>query len=250
MLNRRDLMVYIGASIPASAFAQDLDWSKVVEDQQGDDVLPLETIAFDAQQVQRLMAGRASYRPRLSSFPQKCLAAATSMVGWSRATTPEKVASILDVYGLPFRDGNGKFVPFCAAGISYAVATAYLTDEQKPTTIAEYKNILQEIDHYHFYPSPSVWDMYYVARGKRRWLDAHPGTVIPKPGWLVIYDWKKKGGADHVGIVQSATGSVLTTIEFNTSQDNNSNGGRVSIRHRAYNGTVKGFIRTDLSTPI
>ncbi|MEI9994722.1 MAG: CHAP domain-containing protein [Rhizomicrobium sp.] len=83
-----------------------------------------------------------------------------------------------------------------------------------------------------------------MAKGKRRWLDAKPQATIPKPGWLVIYNFGK--GADHVGIVESATGASLSTIEFNTTTGHGSqrDGGKVARRTRRYDKTVKGFINT------
>jgi hypothetical protein len=90
--------------------------------------------------------------------------------------------------------------------------------------------------------------MKYVALGKRRWvarLDAN-ASLAPRPGWLVVYNWNGDGKSDHVGLVERIAGTTLHTIEFNTSAKNDSNGGTVARRERAFDKTVEGFIRPEL----
>lgn len=49
-------------------------------------------------------------------------------------------------------------------------------------------------------------------------------SVIPKPGWIIMYDWQdngvgdNKGWADHIGIVEKVSGGVITIIEGNMSE--------------------------------
>lgn len=56
-----------------------------------------------------------------------------------------------------------------------------------------------------------------------------------KPGDVVIFDWNLDGRTDHTGIIEAvpADGKTLTTLEGNTSMDNNSNGGAVMRRQRS-----------------
>ena len=252
MVGRRELFAAAlgGAFIPSALRAS--DWGMFTEQQQGDPNIEVETIKLDAANIQQLIKTLATYRPRIpnAQFMASLDSAAKPMIGWSRATTPEKIADILGVFGLNFKEG-GTFVPFCAAGVSYLVACAYLDFWKTPATTTTVRNAMEEIDRYHFYPSPSVLDMYYVARGKHRWVDAKPKSVVPKPGWLVIYDWSGRGsGANHVGLVTGADGGTLQTIEFNTSKQNQRDGGQVARRTRIYNNTVRGFVRTDIATLI
>lgn len=254
-MNRRQALVAFAAStafLPCNdAFAS--DWGEFAEQQRGDPILPEETIRLDAEKIQTRLTGLASYRARLANatLANSLISAAQPMIGWSRAKTPDQIAEILDVYDLPFKNKDGAFVPFCAAGVSYLVATAYLKSWGVPLTTNSVRGALLEIDHYHFFPSPSVMDMYYVARGKRRWIDANPGKVTPKAGWLVIYDWSgKQRGADHVGLVTGFDAEGIHTIEFNTSRQNQRDGGQVANRIRKYDKFVRGFVRTELQTPI
>jgi cell wall-associated NlpC family hydrolase len=62
-----------------------------------------------------------------------------------------------------------------------------------------------------------------------------------RPGDLVTFDWAHDGVGNHIGLVQAWP----STIEGNTSEGNNSNGGEVMrrLRNRA---DVLVFIRLDL----
>lgn len=63
-----------------------------------------------------------------------------------------------------------------------------------------------------------------------------------RPGDIVFMDWDHSGDCDHVGIVESAGSSQVTTIEGNTSADNSgsqSNGDGVYRRHRSYSQIAK-----------
>lgn len=63
----------------------------------------------------------------------------------------------------------------------------------------------------------------------------------PRVGSVVFFDWRGDGVADHVGIVEAINrDGSLTTIEGNTSSNNNSNGGEVQRRVRLL-GSILGF---------
>lgn len=83
---------------------------------------------------------------------------------------------------------------------------------------------------------------YYKEKGKL--------TSDPQPGDIVIYDWEGNGHADHIGIFIRWTDSNKTTIEAwegNTSNANNSDGGRVMKRTRSRN-LIKSFINPGVYT--
>ena len=63
-----------------------------------------------------------------------------------------------------------------------------------------------------------------------------------RPGDIVFFDWDHSGDCDHVGIVESAGSSQVTTIEGNTSSGNSgsqSNGDGVYRRYRSYSQIAK-----------
>ena len=46
------------------------------------------------------------------------------------------------------------------------------------------------------------------------------GTVVPKPGWIIVYNWDdatqpNDGYSDHIGIVEKVEGKQITVIEGN-----------------------------------
>ena len=50
-------------------------------------------------------------------------------------------------------------------------------------------------------------------RDKHRWAN---GSYSPKPGDIIFFDYEKDGVLDHVGIVKSCDGKIVTTIEGNS----------------------------------
>lgn len=74
-----------------------------------------------------------------------------------------------------------------------------------------------------------------------------PASAKAKLGDIVIYDWNDDGTADHEGFVIKDMGSRIQTVEGNTSNVNNSNGGCVQVRVRNKND-VKGFVRLPYAT--
>jgi hypothetical protein len=81
--------------------------------------------------------------------------------------------------------------------------------------------------------------------GKRRgqWV---PVSQIPKPGWIVFFNWSGANHPEHVGLVQAVSGNSLRTIEFNTRIDsgpNQGDGGAVAEKTRDLR-YVLGYIRT------
>src|SRR3989304_6439332 len=60
-------------------------------------------------------------------------------------------------------------------------------------------------------------------------------TKNPVEGDIVFFDWNGDGRYDHTGIfVRRLTTSTFESVEGNTSLVNDSNGGQVMIRTRAY----------------
>ncbi len=195
--------------------AESSDTQLVTESQRGDLQLQYESIEVDRDVVNGLLnPSRASYEARASDFFSLVWKTARDFVGDSRKTDQESISKMLELFELPFQSKSGEYIPFCAAGLSYIVALAYVGYWGKKLSLSTLRGALQDIDHYHFFPSPSVWDMYNVAKAKRRWTDRSK-SPIPLSGWLVIYDFGK--GADHVGLVIQAGANGMKTFECNTS---------------------------------
>ena len=223
-----------------------------VEQQKGDPDLRYEQVKFDPETIRKATVrhGRAVFEKWDSMLPANLIAVARSFLGCSRTSTPEQITEFLGLFGLPLRDQDG-YVAFCAAGLSFCALMAYAKflslNIGQDKRIEQFRKISPDLDHYYFYPTVSCIDMYHIAAGKRRWVDrkASP-TVLPSPGWIVLFDWGKRGTQDHCGIVQQATRDRMTTIEFNTSGNSGDqrNGGAVAEKQRNYD-FVAGYIVTD-----
>jgi hypothetical protein len=235
--------------MPLIARSEPLGWDPSLEEQRGDTAAPYESIVIKPKEIFDLSgAKRAAFRGRAADFSSLVNPVAMSYAGKSRANARPLISQMLELFNLPFVTEDGKPVPFCASGLVYITALAYLQHWREEASFENLQGVLPEIDHYHFFPSPSVWDMYYVALGKRRWVPV--GRSTPRAGWIVVYDFGK--GADHVGLVLSANVEGMHTFECNTSgsiDGSQRNGGVIATRDRGFKN-VKGYIRTDLETPV
>ena len=239
--------------MPAHGFAQTPAVGTVTEQQKGDPGLSYESVTFDPAAIRQISDSsgrRASFErwePGLSSV---MLSTARTFLGNSRTTTPGQIAEFLALFNLPMRDVHGD-VAFCAAGLSFCALMAYAAAVKpgysRVNRLAQFRTLCADLEHYYFYPTVSCVDMYFIAKGKRRWVDRRQSTsTVPKPGWVVLYDWSHRGMPDHCGLIQSATSDHLFTVEFNTSVTSGSqrDGGSVAEKTRTYE-FVTGFIVTD-----
>ena len=78
-----------------------------------------------------------------------------------------------------------------------------------------------------------------IFKNKGIWQE--DGSIKPQPGWIITYNWDdgtqpNDGWADHIGIVQSVNGNIITTIEGNI------NGGVVArTTLQVANGFIRGY---------
>lgn len=232
----------------------------------GDPDDPGETLIFDELEVDDVL----SESHALAAFPseqsqyKKAQRVAEAMLEYAlglanreppvtRQSNPAQIQRFTGLFN--FRSDENP--PFCAMGVAYAAAKAYcdLTPERILYTQRNHtrtlQNVLPLIKKYYFTPSPSCWFMMKEAMKRKpgqRGSWVANGTVAPKRGWLVLFDWKNKGDGrpDHVAIVKSVgRRGALHTVEFNTSITfgNQRNGGAVAQKVRKMSD-VMGFIRT------
>jgi|ERR1700688_125050 len=256
MHSRRQFVFAAGVSLcfPTTFLSGQASTSTTtIELQKGDPDASYETVSFDAEAVRQLVShsGKATFEKWDKGLPLKMISSARSLLGLSRETTPEQISEFLALFRLPLKDDHG-YVAFCAAGLSFCALMAY-TNSLKPnydvTKRATYlRELMPDLEHYYFYPTVSCVSMYDVAAGKGRWIERRTQpSVVPKAGWIVLYDWENKGIPDHCGIISHATKDKLSTIEFNTSGASGGSqrdGGTVSEKERGLN-CVKGYIVTD-----
>jgi hypothetical protein len=224
-----------------------------IEQQKGDPDAVYETISFDPNAISQLVSqpGKASFEKWDKGLPLRMISTARTFLGASRDTSPAQITEFLRLFDLPFKDDKG-YVPFCAAGVSFCALMTYASSIHPNYSANEkmtyFRNLMPDLEHYYFYPTVSCVSMYHIAAGKNRWIDRKgQPSVVPKPGWIVLYDWDSKGIPDHCGIVVHAGKDKISTIEFNTSGTSGGsqrNGGTVSDKERSYN-SVKGYVVTD-----
>lgn len=83
----------------------------------------------------------------------------------------------------------------------------------------------------------------HIAIFKRKGIWIEDGSVTPKPGDIICYNWDDSaqpndGYPDHIGLVESVAGGQITTIEGNT------NGGQVARKTIPVGyGYIRGFAR-------
>lgn len=184
----------------------------------------------------------------------KTLSIAEGFVGKNQTQNPEMVEEFFGIFGMPARTESGKFLPFCAAGLSYCAARAYCdydipraikyTDNNRQMIIQE---AISDINRFYFRAHPHVGIIGENSRSRGTWLpkdDASRNDV--KPGYLVIFDWNRNrnGRGDHIGLVTAKTGDSVETIEFNTRPTGNSSTGGHVLRKNRDIDYVVGFVKT------
>jgi hypothetical protein len=183
----------------------------------------------------------------------KQLEIAHSYVGVSRTANPEQVNQFLKLFKYRLRYPNGAYVPYCAVGVSFCACQAYCMstpqqvefDEEDPNP--RFRGVLSDIKKYYFKPSPSCRDMVENARSRGIWIPAKSiSWTNVRPGWLVLFDWRRVGRPNHVGFVDQSLRKRLKTVEFNTSTTSagsKSNGGAVARKEREPK-YVLGYVKT------
>jgi hypothetical protein len=178
---------------------------------------------------------------------------ADTRVSRKEPPSPSKVRAYLALFGLPFRYPNGQFVPYCAAGVGFAAARTHyrLARNLDPgDNLLRLREALVDVTRDYSKTHPATRVMVSAAKSRQPYPNGKTYWVShqqrPEQGWLVFFNWSgSKRSPQHVGIVDSvdASGRILRTLEFNTSDGNPSNGGRVQRRTRSVR-YVMGYIRT------
>ena len=105
------------------------------------------------------------------------------------------------------------------------------------------KSVLLTIKDRYFRPSARVREIKETAINQGRYLSNNAANrKLVKPGYLVLFQFDSDTMPDHIGIVVSIDADSVKTVEFNTSAENNTNGGAVSRRDRSFK-TIDGFVK-------
>lgn len=121
--------------------------------------------------------------------------------------------------------GNNTTAPWCAIFVYYCLAHTGGKELMSGCANKAY--------------CPTIWNW-----GKAKKYN----KTSPKAGDLVLFDWEKDNVCDHIGFVIKDNGNgTIQTVEGNTSNTSNGNGGCVQIRTRN-KSLVKGYIRLPYAT--
>lgn len=188
---------------------------------------------------------------QLSSFDNKEFAIALletckEYLGISRADNIDQVSRFLKLFNLPTRM-QGKWVPYCAAGLSFAAAKAFCNlsgiKYNQDNAIRVFRSVLLRIKDRFFRPTARCWELKETAINQDRFLVNNAANrKLVKPGYIVLFNFDSDVLPDHVGIVESIDADSVRTVEFNTSSTDDTNGGAVSRRDRAFK-TIQGFVK-------
>ncbi len=188
---------------------------------------------------------------QLSSFDNKEFALALletckEYLGISRADNIDQVSRFLKLFNLPTRM-QGKWVPYCAAGLSFAAAKAFCNlsgiKYNQDNAIRVFRSVLLRIKDRFFRPTARCWELKETAINQDRFLVNNAANrKLVKPGYIVLFNFDSDVLPDHVGIVESIDADSVRTVEFNTSSTDDTNGGAVSRRDRTFK-TIQGFVK-------
>jgi hypothetical protein len=142
---------------------------------------------------------------------------------------------------------QGKWVPYCAAGLSFAAAKAFCDlsgiKYNQNNAIRVFRSVLLRIKDRFFRPTARCWELKETAINQNRFLVNNAANrKLVKPGYIVLFNFDSDVLPDHVGIVESIDADSVRTVEFNTSSTDDINGGAVSRRDRAFK-TIQGFVK-------
>ena len=180
-------------------------------------------------------------------FALELLKTSSEYLGVSRSSNIEQVGRFLRLFGLGVRDESGKWMPFCAAGLSFAAAKTFCDlsgiKYNQNNAIGIFKTVLLAIKDRFFRPTARVREVKETAINQGRYLvNSAANRKLVKPGYLILFQFDSDPMPDHIGIVVSIDSDSVKTVEFNTSSENDTNGGAVSRRDRSFK-TIDGFVK-------
>lgn len=141
------------------------------------------------------------------------LGKARSMLGLHEARDTNAINAITKKSGI-----NAATTPWCAA-----FAMNLLKDHGVLN--------LDGLSNRNYVPTIESW-----AKGKG--IYGQPGKYQPKPGDAIVFDWKRDGTSDHIGIVEKVENGKVYTIEGNSSN---------SVKRNSYplnSSSIDGYVVT------
>ena len=127
-----------------------------------------------------------------------------SWIGYSEDNGKHKrIVDIYNAYGAKVGYPRGYKVPYNVPWCDVTVSAAFI--------LAGAVDLIGGIEC-------GVEEHIQIFKRKGIWIE--DGTITPKPGYIIVYNWDQYGQpndgyADHIGIVESVKGDSMTVIEGN-----------------------------------
>lgn len=219
-----------------------------MEEQLKDDEMPivdLEKLVEESEFTELDFAALSTFTNQ--EFAMELIKTCSEYIGITRANNINQVSRFLRLFGLGTKDENGKWMAFCAAGLSFAAAKTFCDlsgiKYNQDNAISVFKSVLLAIKDKYFRPSARVREVKETAINQGRYLENNSANrKLVKPGYLILFQFDKDVLPDHIGIVTSIDQDSVKTIEFNTSTEDDTNGGAVARRDRPFR-TIQGFVK-------
>ena len=204
----------------------------------------IDKLAEEGTLSEQIFESLATYDSK--AFALELLQVCSEYVGIDRSNNLDQVSRFLKLFNLGVKDGK-RWMPYCAAGLSFAAAKnlCNLSNIKYNATSAlgVFKSVLPTIRNRYFLPSPSCFRIRDHAIKQKKWLaNSAANRKLVKPGYLVLFQFDSDTLPDHIGIVKSIDLDSVQTIEFNTGDFDNINGGAVAKKDRPFK-VIQGFIK-------
>lgn len=219
-----------------------------MEEQLKDDEMPvvdLEKLVEESDFTELDFSAFSSFSNQ--EFSMELIKTCSEYVGVTRSNNINQIGRFLRLFGLGTKDERGKWMAFCAAGLSFAAAKTFCDlsgiKYNQDNAISVFRSVLLTIKDRFFRPSARVREIKETAINQKRYLtNSATNRKLVKPGYLILFQFDKDVLPDHIGIVISIDSDSVKTIEFNTSAEDDTNGGAVSRRDRSFK-VIDGFVK-------
>ena len=219
-----------------------------MEEQLKDDEMPvvdLEKLVEESDFTELDFSAFSSFSNQ--EFSMELIKTCSEYVGVTRSNNINQIGRFLRLFGLGTKDERGKWMAFCAAGLSFAAAKTFCDlsgiKYNQDNAISVFRSVLLTIKDRFFRPSARVREIKETAINQKRYLtNSAANRKLVKPGYLILFQFDKDVLPDHIGIVISIDSDSVKTIEFNTSAEDDTNGGAVSRRDRSFK-VIDGFVK-------
>jgi hypothetical protein len=150
--------------------------------------------------------------------------------GVSRTSDPAQVERFLALFDLPMQQG-GVYVPFCAAGLCYAMVKSLAELIGDGVDMDTLKSLIPILSAHYLTPSASCGALMADLKIRGLWVPKSEIDTV-EPGWITFWAWNGGQAPEHVGDAEDEVNDIISDFEDHTSSASNANGGACARRAR------------------